>query len=239
MISERRLAETYTSFWHDNLRTGEAAVKFVNGQLERVFDPIESRISPRRREFINEAAFFLFTSRVERGLLKSGKPPPSAEVEESCAAALKQLARLRTVPFDSESPINHMERNEVVDLGMRLEKLFTPVTPEEELHVCPPFAGCGIVKGCYGDVLKGSTLHEIKSGDRNFRLIDLRQLFIYGALNYAEPLYKLTHFSYVNPRRGVWYREKIDNLVHFATGKSTVELFSEIVDFITSDRVSM
>lgn len=237
MISERKLAETFTSFWRDNLRTGEEVVKFVNGQLNGVFDPLESEVSPRRRELVNEGAFLLATLRVEKRLLGQGKP--SREIlDRACAAAVEQAARMHRFDPDTISPLDTRERDEVLELGERLEKILGVLVPRGEILPRPPFAGCGIVKSCHGDVLANGALFEVKAGEKNFRLVDLRQLFIYGALNYAEPRYELVELGYVNPRRGVWYREELGVLVQLAAGVSSVELFSEIVDFISSDRVS-
>jgi len=237
VISERKLAETFTSFWRDNLRTGEEVVKFVNGQLNGVFDSLESEVSPRRRELVNEGAFLLATLRAEQQLLGKGKP--SREIlDRACAAAMAQAARMHRIDPDTISPLDTRERDEVLKLGERLEEIFGLLAPGGEMLPRPPFAGCGIVKSCHGDVLADGALYEVKAGEKNFRLVDLRQLFIYGALNYAERRYELGELGYVNPRRGVWYREEVEVLVRLAAGVSAVELFSEIVDFISSDRVS-
>lgn len=237
MISERTLAESFTSFWHDTLRTSEELVKFVNGQLVHVLDPLESEVSPRRRELVNEAAFFLFTSRVEQEILGQGEP--SAEsLNRACTAATEQTARMHRIAPEQISPPNTEEREEALELAGRLEEIFAILAPRGGIKPRPAFAGCGRVKSCRGDVFAGGTLHEVKAGEPKLRLVDLRQLFVYGALNFAEPRYGITHFGYVNPRLGVWYRKEVEFLVQMAAGVSSVELFSEIVDFISSDRVS-
>ena len=91
---------------------------------------------------------------------------------------------------------------------------------------------------CKADVLFGETLYDIKAGDRDFRLVDVRQLITYCALNHAVSNYTINKVGVVNPRLGVFFNVGVDELVEGMTGTSAVELFEEITTFLSTDRRS-
>ncbi len=59
------------------------------------------------------------------------------------------------------------------------------------IRVSPRFEGCGWLDECEADFLTSNVLVEVKAGDRAFRSIDLRQVLIYCALNFASKKYDI------------------------------------------------
>lgn len=82
----------------------------------------------------------------------------------------------------------------------------------------PAFPGCGWVDDCAGDIFGSGTLFEVKAGERLFRSIDLRQILIYGALDFAGKTYGVINVCLVNPRMGVFWHESLDNFVRILLG---------------------
>jgi hypothetical protein len=103
----------------------------------------------------------------------------------------------------------------------------------EELTFFPKFRGCGLIEECEGDALAGSTLYEVKSGDRKFRLIDVKQLLVYCALNYVNPMYNIDRVTLLNPRVGVFLSQPLEVLARGVAGVSASELCSDLIDFIS------
>jgi hypothetical protein len=102
----------------------------------------------------------------------------------------------------------------------------------------PNFAGCGFLNPCVGDILIGHELYEVKAGDRRFRSTDLRQLMTYCALNYAAGTCTVTKAGCVNPRRGTYFVLELDAIAYELAGKSSSELFSDIIYHVSSGGVS-
>jgi hypothetical protein len=102
----------------------------------------------------------------------------------------------------------------------------------------PNFAGCGFLNPCVGDVLIGDALYEVKAGDRRFRSTDIRQLLTYCALNYAAGTCTIKKAGCVNPRRGTYFILELDAIAYAMAGKSSSELFSDIIYYVSSGGVS-
>lgn len=237
MISEARFAQGFASFWREALPMGEEVVKFLNHQFEVFDEPMESDVEPRRRELTNEAGFRIFAGMVEDGKVAAGEPPAEL-IESACREATEFIRRFRRPEPAPLSPPTDEEQAEAVELASRLATFFRSLPPREPLQVWPEFAGCGIVKTCRGDLFAGRTLYEVKAGERSFRQVDLRQVFVYGALNYAEARHPLENVGFVNPRLGRFFEAELEQLVRNTTGRAAVELFADIVEFLASDRVS-
>lgn len=106
------------------------------------------------------------------------------------------------------------------------------------MTVSPHFPGCGFVDESEGDLLIGNTLYEIKSADRNFRLVDFRQVLVYLALNTSARTYDIRSVGLINPRTGDYFEIKVDEFARSISGKHSTELFSEVISFVSGGGVS-
>jgi hypothetical protein len=71
---------------------------------------------------------------------------------------------------------------------------------------------------------------EVKAVGRTFRVTDLRQGVVYGALAYAAGESVLAGLVLVNPRHGTAIRWRFDDLCYQAAGLPASEVFRAIVD---------
>ncbi|MBI2265693.1 MAG: hypothetical protein HYU64_11050, partial [Armatimonadetes bacterium] len=102
----------------------------------------------------------------------------------------------------------------------------------------PLLKGCGQLDACRADVIYKNKLVEVKAGDRHFRITDLRQIITYLALNFCSKQFQLANIALVNPRTGKAFECSIDTLVEACSGRKPVDVFSDIVDFVSTEVVS-
>jgi hypothetical protein len=130
------------------------------------------------------------------------------------------------------------EIEEATILAHRLARFFLTYENKELIVPWPYFAGCGILESCQGDILTGSTLYEVKSGEGGFRLTDLRQVLAYCALNHARPLHTISSVGFINPRVGIFYISNVDTLVRSAAGISADSFFFDTANFLATQGAS-
>lgn len=237
MISERKFATSFTSFWRELLPMGDAFLRRTNLTKSRFKDPLQRVTRPERRALVNELGFRLLGGAVHDGKIVEDDLPEEL-VDKLAYQAAEYISSLRN-PTGEIIPVpDKVERREAFTIFGRLKGFFQSPSVNDALLVSPVFNGCGIVQQCKADVLYGETLYEVKAGERDFRLVDVRQLIVYCALNHVVPNYTIKKVGVVNPRLGVFFRIDIDELVESMTGTSAVELFEEITAFLSNDRQS-
>ena len=82
------------------------------------------------------------------------------------------------------------------------------------------------------------TLFEVKTVDRSFRGVDLRQLLTYAALNFASREREISTLGLVNPRRGVFFEMPVGDLCLDIAGRSSESLFAMIIQVLSSGELS-
>jgi len=240
MISERTFAEKYTSFWHRALPMGAKGVAAINNDLTHKFS--QGRPLPEgeiRADLVSEISLRWLAARVVDGLLVKRRPS-AAELARLAAEAGAFVALLKGSPTPELPPPSPAEIREAAALSEILIDLVQAQGDGRELIVPrPPFDGCGQLSACRGDLLVGQTLYEVKAvSDEGFQQPDLRQLVIYCALNFAAPRYDIRQIGLVNPRQGTLFRSDLEWIVQNLSGQEPVDLFYEILDFLSTERVS-
>jgi hypothetical protein len=237
MISERTFAERYTSFWHQAFPLGKDVVGLVNS-LKQTFS--KHRPEPGievRHDLISEISLRWFAACVVEGRLSKDRPSES-ELERLTMEACAFVGRLRGSPVPELPPPSPAEMKEAEALAEVLSEFVRTEAPHEIIVPRPPFAGCGLLSACRGDLLIGQTLYEIKAVDEGFTQPDLRQLLTYCALNFAAPRYAIRSAGLLNPRLGTFFRSDLEWLVQSLSGREPAELFYEIIDFLATERIS-
>lgn len=84
-----------------------------------------------------------------------------------------------------------------------------------------------------GDLLIDKVLCEVKAGAGRFQGRDFRQVLIYAALNFQSRKYEIDSVCLVNPRRGIYLHEDINDLCFELAGAPAREVFAEIIDFVS------
>lgn len=210
----------------------ERFVRWINvGGLER-FEPPMKRSETTNRALIAEFAFSLFAERMQR---KAEKKSEEGIEEAAWQATENRLAPFVTRGLSLSRELSSDEQQEVAHITKSLIKFFES---EKQMLIRPLFPGCGYIDASEGDVVIGSTLYEIKTVERAFRGADIRQLITYGALNFASTKYNITGFGLFNPRAGIFFEGNVEVICHEISGKSSDELFSAVVQAISSGELS-
>jgi hypothetical protein len=239
MISEHKFAAGYTSFWRTALPLGEPVMRRINSRLSEFASSYDFIARPERSALISEVSFRLVALAMDanRHLGSGDWLWDSISVECAVEAAYAYLSRLKGAPL-MEDRLRKQELQVAVDVAERLRRFFLAEKEGGPLLPLPQFEGCGLISSCEGDMMVGTVLYEIKNVDRNFRLTDLRQVITYCALNYVVPRYRITGIGLVNARSGKFYRIGVEPLAKLISGMSASELFSNIIDFISTEQVS-
>jgi hypothetical protein len=227
MISPANFAKGYGSFWNTIFPMADALIRAINLDYERFAPDADKGFysDPKRRAIINETAFELARMRW-----------PNAEADLTLmdsAFAISAETMLRIDPSSNIEYPSDTEWHEVEFVVGRLMQFFRSQSLGTALVFSPPVPGCGFVDGGRADILVDSVVFEVKSGERNFRAIDLRQVLTYAALmNMASPN-RISSVALLNPRRGVYYRADCDDICAAAGGAPSAYCFSQMVGFMS------
>lgn len=227
MISERKFATSYSSFWNELLPRSESFVRRLNLACRRYVDPIESPVpvEKNQRAVINELAFRLFRAKTI-----------GSEINTRTIDALEQdVSRYveRLAPdVERIEPLAPAARDEAQEIASSLAHYFC-AKDMKTVQFWPPLRGCGQINECSADIIHKKCLVEVKAGDRPFRVNDLRQVITYLALNFYSKQYELESVGLVNPRTGRSFECDVVSLIDSCAGRHPVDVFSDLVDFIS------
>jgi hypothetical protein len=238
MISERRLATDFSSFWRTILPLSDAFTRQTNSQLERFASPLPGALSAERSGLVSELGFRYFAAIHSGGLLaeSTGLEPVElrTEIEEGAVA---YIARLPGHSGHTATP-NDAERYEAKLIADRLQLFFGLYERDVDITIEPEFPGCGIVDRCYGDIKAGKTLYEVKNVGRDFRAVDWRQLLVYCCLANVAGEHAVSTIGLINARHGTFVRLTLDQVSLGLAGVGSAELLAQIVFFISTEQLS-
>lgn len=236
MISEVAFARQYTSFWQQALPMSTAFVRSLNRRPE-AFDGDEVIAWQVRWDVLGDLCVRLLGHRISRGRLRR-KELTGRQVAEIAEEAVAFIRRQRGGGGRLPGP-RRAEIETARTLAERLARFLAEFEPGRIILPHPPFDGCGVIDACRGDLLVGETLYEVKINDKGFRAPDLRQLVIYAALNHARSRYQIKNIGVVNPRLGIFFRSDLRGTLELMAGTDAYDLLSEILDFVSTERVSV
>jgi hypothetical protein len=227
MISPANFAKGYSSFWNTIFPMADALIRAINLDYERFAPDADKGFysDAKRRAIINETAFELARMRWDSAKEDLGF------IDSAFAIASETMLRIdpsSNVEYPSET-----EWHEVEFVVGRLMQFFRLQSAGTAFIFSPLVPGCGFVDGGRADLLIDSVVFEVKSGERNFRVIDLRQVLVYAALvNMATPN-RISTVALLNPRRGVYYRADCDDICAAAGGAPSAYCFAQMVEFMS------
>lgn len=234
MISELAFIRSYNTFWKTLFPGGEDYIRLINSALGERFDrALEVNDIPNRRALINSIAFSLFELHSRNELDFKDIDKMTSENPMLKKILLKEKKALSNLRF-GEKLSTKISETELIVIKSLSKRLITKYFKKGNLHLRPTFKGCGIIYEANGDLIYGSTLSEIKAGDRNFNIQDIRQLFVYLALNHQSKEYKINQIELCNPRTGLIWREYVDIVSENIAGSSSIEIYNEIINFISN-----
>ena len=162
---------------------------------------------------------------------------PEVNLDEAFGAAKAFLSGSLDVA-QIYDPLGPDEKAEVRVLADRLIRFVGQRTGTSGPIFKPRFSGQGAIEPCEGDVQAGDSLIEVKSVDRGYRSIDLRQSLIYAALDYLAGNSRYSELVIYNSLAGTSITTTPDQLVLAAGGKTKEEFFHEFSFAVGSGEIS-
>jgi len=230
LIDASTFAAHHNAFWASYTPTSEHFVRRINLEYaDRWTPPLDKPDGPIRAAYVAELAFAGMCARFD-GL-------PKGKVKELVLEEAKNRLRpLLEDPLTLDQEITPIEQNQISGLEESLTSFFLhrklPTTTR------PLFSGCGYIDTSEGDIMSGKCLFEIKSVDRPFRSVDIRQLVTYCALNQISGDFELETIGVFNPRRGLYFEMSVEDVAHEASGLPAQELFDMIIHAVSSGDIS-
>ncbi|KGO94844.1 hypothetical protein [Flavobacterium subsaxonicum] len=234
MINERDLAEKFSAIWKENLPLlTPSYIRFFNEiNTMKVNEAIYEGDNEIRYDMVSQLAFNCAN-------LIHDKKLSFEEVfkeEKLSIYILKTAKEIWNNKFD-ESHLK-LSKDEYFDTKKVCKNIldFIKTINGKESLFKPQFKGYGLIPDLEGDLYIDDTLIEIKTVKRNFRSSDLKQLFIYLALQQMTGDIKWKNAGLYNPRKGLYHKFNVRNIIYdISGGKSTTEVFKNILDSFTRD----
>lgn len=234
MISERRFAKSYSSVWQEIMPLSDGYWAVENLLTKREAAPVKSLTPAQYRGLVNELGFRTFR-KICHDRTKITRDSIILATADEYATAATYINRLADDGVPPVSADRSTIVREAAQIALRLLGFFPD---NRSIVLNPKFDGCGIVDSCEGDLIYGNCLFEIKAGDRNFRISDLRQLFVYCSLSYSKGPLEYARIGLFNPRSGKAWTRDIDTVCISVSGLRANDLLPRIVDFISTNSTS-
>lgn len=236
MIDAVSFATTYNAFWNSSTPTCEHFVRRLNMEGVERFEPPIPKGGGSKHALIAEFAFSLFVES-----MRKSKPPEKlladAEVLESAwRETEKRLAPYVIHGVVVTRDISEEEWEEVVAISRATANFFGGSAAGCILR--PMFSGCGYIDESEGDIIFDKCIFEVKTVDRPYRSVDLRQVITYAALNFSSHQYDVESVGLFNPRAGTFFKTELDRMCWEISGQPAQELLSMIVETISSGATS-
>jgi hypothetical protein len=226
MISERKFAHTYTAFWNNLTPLSNYCVHTLNENAKTFAKTITTNSAPYKRALIAEIGFELFVYSLQFGKVKNIKELGiniNDVVLHSKHRLVKELNEYRV-----NQTLDSVDLIEINGIAQNLLTYFNK-TDISLLKVRPSFQGCGVINKCEGDFVYGDDLIEIKSVNRTLRVIDVRQILVYLALDFIERRKVFKNIIFINPRLGTFIKLTTANLAVEISGMELFDLLNQIV----------
>ncbi len=234
MISEKIFARNYTGFWNALFPLNKAFLKGVLLECSQSQKELKLQTTGRRVSFVSEVGYQLFAKSVGNGQNVASATYRSdlfIDIENTCTQKFKLFNDDDPTIY---APLSEAEFDDVIAIALVLERQFTG----KNILVAPKFNGCSVIDTCYGDVLANDILYEIKSVNRNFNVLDFRQLITYCALNHVTKEFTINSIGLFNPKKGLHYTIPLGLFASAIAGAELNDLYWEIINFISQDDTS-
>ncbi len=232
-MTGRDLIERYPSFWQPLLPFADVFLRQINLQLHETFlKPIDGETEASRRAFVNELSFELCARRFP-DLVPATDVRPF--VIETSKAVFERVSRYEGPKIGHA--LSAVEIKEAVVLARRLGFFLKAIISATPVLFHERLPGVELIGDVFPDIIADDTLVEVKNGERAFRSIDLRQTLLYATVASAQSARKIANLCLVNPRQGIFFRATAESLCRAVSGRSAVDLFSEVTFLLTQDGI--
>ena len=241
MISERVAVRAFESVWRTRLPLlTPAFMNSFNRQFVKPIicagepiPPVPTAHASDSPDLVAELGIQMVKSAVEAEVAVEDVAQDQPTIRAAWLRSLELISRyeggkpdLATVPLIADDQRNalHLART----LSAFLDQFDT------DAEFGPLIPGASVLSRCEADLCIDRTLIEVKTVSRRFRSLDLRQLLVYLALDWAGGDARWTRGCLVNPRRAVWADFDVDWFVRRLAGRPGVDVFSDIIDAFAS-----
>jgi hypothetical protein len=224
MITQRQFSEIHVSFWELICPNMHRLVRSINMSGRHVFDsPMPATVDTSRTFAINEFAFEVYCN------VDSGKTSTKSDI---MSRVISQFSSDNNIS-DIIPELSDEEVFEASTLAARI-RLGIPPYARRDTPVTyrPPFTGVGLLSDCQGDIRYGNTLIEIKSGERNLRTSDFRQVITYYVLSVLSEENPIGSCLILNARQGYRCYFDFSDLIETTSGMPLVEFTASFRDYL-------
>lgn len=222
MISERKFATSYISFWNTIIPFGDYYIHNLNKSVERFSSKIETESPPEKRALIAEMGFEHFIKSIKNN---------DVEIEKIILETNHRISKILNDQKEFQT-LTETDKTEIEGISKNLHKYFKD-KDELQILIRPVFQGCGIINTCEGDLILNDEIIEVKSVDRGIGIADVRQVLVYLSLQYSASEKVSNNIVFVNPRRGVFTKIATSELAILISGRELFDLLGQIVLFIS------
>ena len=249
MITERTFAASFHDFWRELLPLlTPSCVHLLNaGHEEHLLDEhgaeldtVATHEDTRDAAIVSEFAYHLARESYTRGLSVSETFADTTVQRSAETAALGLIARYEGKDLPNDYTLNAAELSEGFELASRYESFVRLHCEPEHCIFQAPIKGCGFLHACAADLVIGNHIVEVKTVKRRLAGKDIRQLVIYLALSSVGRDESWEYAGFFNPRRSTFHRFHVHELIDLISGgKSVVEVYSDLLEFICSSDVQL
>lgn len=231
LITEKAFATSHHAFWRQLLPMGDRYIRSCNIAVSRFAAPISGTSTGQNPGLINELGFRLFARALSDHLAVKGLAVSVVAEEHRASRTF-----IETFRQHGSTPLPALAAEGLVDARLLAERTegFFQAQKFARIETSPRFRGCGWLSEARGDVLADKALYEIKAGARSFRMVDIRQLLVYCALNYSAKDHVLDEIGVVNPRHGTVFKDSIATLCQAVAGRAAMDVLGDIVEYLST-----
>ena len=237
MISERIAVRGFSATWREQL-------PLLTPYFVRVFNAVNVQtmttdplfeswaVWPVQRQteapdFVAEVAIQLARRVHEEGRPVASLDEGDATVRDAWVASERVVDRYEGFAGGRTHPFSGRDFEEAKSLAVNIEAATACLSGLVEYS--PLVRGAGILSSCEADLAVGEYLVEIKAVDRNFAAKDLKQLFVYLALD-ALDRRRWMKGCLLNPRLATWCRFDVEELVRrLSGGRPSAEVLPDLI----------
>lgn len=241
MISERIAVRAFESVWETNLpMLTPAFIGSFNRQLVRPIvragkpvPPVPSSYTSDSPDLVAELGIQIARSAAEGRVPVEDVAGDPASLDAAWVRSLELVSRYEGgKPEPGTVPLGSDDTRDALRLARTLSAFLDQFDDDAEFG--PLVSGAGALSKCEADLAVGPRLVEVKTVSRRFRSLDLRQLLVYLALDWAGGEPRWTRGCLVNPRSASWADFDVDWLARRLAGRAAVDVLADLIDAFAS-----
>lgn len=236
MITERDIAEKFSVIWKQNfpMLTPNFMRVFNEAQIESINTIQIPKKEDVRYDLISEFAFNLSEKVAIEEFNIDNLQSGDSKINELIVETAKTIWKSGNYT-NNDLVLSETELEESKLICKNIIEFIEKIKVNN-FQFKPNLKGFGSVPDLTADISIDDTLFEIKTVNRNFRSSDLKQLFIYLALNQVANDTNWNFGGLYNPRKGVYCKFNIKSLIYnLSGGKSSNEAFENLLNSLARD----